>query len=86
MPATTQDRSWLRREGTRLRLRTAFIVWGLLAIAGWVAVLVPAYVLIDHGPEIVQTFFGDDADDMSPRDVDALGRIAPASGGKSAAD
>lgn len=91
--------SSLTRERDRMRLRTAFVVWGMLAIVSWVVVLVPAYFLIDRGPALVQAWFGDDEaapeqtppttiankpdddDALSPAQVKALGRLAPAAGG-----
>lgn len=75
----------LTAGNTRLRLRTAFIVWGLLAIAGWCLVLLPAYVVVDQGPAVVQALFGTDEATphnlANPDDPASLGRIAPASGG-----
>jgi hypothetical protein len=77
-----------------LRLRTAFVVWGLLAIAGWLLLLLPAYVVVDQGPAVMQALFGDDRppatsiakpdDDrvLTPAEIEALGKIAPAAGGK----
>lgn len=77
-----------------MRLRTAFVVWGLLAAASWMVVLVPAYLVYDQAPGLVQAWFGDDAgapatrvaspdDDatLTPAQIEALGRIAPAAGG-----
>ncbi|MEQ9642650.1 MAG: hypothetical protein RIM84_21675 [Alphaproteobacteria bacterium] len=79
-----------------MRLRTAFVVWGLLAIASWMVVLVPAYLVFDQGPALMHAWFGDDEvgsdestavarpDDeaiLTPAQIEALGRIAPAAGG-----
>lgn len=71
------------------------MVWGLLAVVSWLAVLVPAYLLVDNGPELVEAVFGDDtdlpanavarpddSDLLTPAQIEALGRLAPAAGGQ----
>ena len=84
----------LAAGNVRLRLRTAFVVWGLLAIAGWLLLLAPAYVVVDHAPAMLHALFGDDnmpatsiarPDNdhvLTPAEIEALGKIAPAAGGK----
>jgi hypothetical protein len=63
------------------------MLWGLLALAGWFLVLLPAYLVVDQGPAMVHALFGPEEPRTQsiadPDDPAMLGRIAPAAGGRS---
>lgn len=79
-----------RRRPDQLRVGSALILWGALALAGWLMVLVPVWLAVTRGSEIIADLFDDDAKPATtetagdptgdPALLRRLNEIAPAAG------